>query len=72
MTDREKARTCFTTFLAGVAPGTPMSRIVCCILAALANYGLACLDEWDYINSKLLLSQYHYEMKEFFEECLEK
>jgi hypothetical protein len=70
--DRKKARYCFTTFMAGIVPGHPLSVCVNMILVLLGNYGIDCLAEWEYIQNKLYWAQYHYEMKEFYEECLVK
>jgi hypothetical protein len=70
VSDRDKARWCFSTFVAGIAAGTPMSKVVAMILNALANYGLNCIDEWEYIQNKLHWSEYHFEMKEWYENVL--
>lgn len=72
MTDRKNARTCFTMLVHTFGGTTPMSKVVIAILAALDSYGIACLDEWDYIENKLNWSKYHYEMKEFYEMILIK
>lgn len=68
--DRKKARYCFASAMAVVGSSSPMSKVIAYILYTLGEYGFACLDEWDYINNKLHWSQYHYEMKEFYEHIL--
>lgn len=71
MQDREKARYCFLGALATLAPATPQSKIIGTILYYLGVYGIACLDEWNYINDLLLQSQAWWESYEFYKENLE-
>lgn len=72
LTDREKARYCYTTALAGIATGTPGSKIVVMTITLLGQYGLDCIDEWHKIKTLLHSSQYHYEMMEFYQNVLNK
>lgn len=69
---RDNARYCWTGAIALLAPNTPQSKVVACILVWLCQYGIDCLDEWDYINNKMYWSQYHFEMMEFYEDLLKK
>jgi hypothetical protein len=67
---RDYARYCFSTFMCGMIPGTPMSKMISILIASLTSYGIGVMNEWQEIQSLLLESQYHYEMKEFYELCL--
>lgn len=71
MDDRAKARHCFLGALANLAPATPQSKVIGTILYFLGVYGIACLDEWNYINDHLLQSQAWWESYEFYKENLE-
>lgn len=72
ISDRDKAKYCYTTLLTTLPASTPMSKIVYSLISFLTQYGLNCIDEWNEINQLLLWSQYHYEMKEFYESVLIK
>lgn len=65
LSERDKARYCFTNIGAIISNTTPQSKIVVCLVTSLIQYGIDCSDEWNYINNKLYWSQYHYEMMEF-------
>lgn len=71
LTDREKARHCFTGGIASFAAGTPQSKIVAIIISLLTGYGLACLDEWNFINDNLMRSEVWWESYEFYKYALE-
>lgn len=70
LTDRQNARYCFTAAIALLSSGSPMSKVVTSTLTVLTQYGIDCLEEWEYINNKLYWSKYHYEMSEFYQEVL--
>jgi len=72
LSDRNRAQYCFNSFMATLAASTPMSKCIHALISMLTNYGLDCLYEWNNINQLLLRSQYHYEMKEFYETVLIK
>ena len=68
--DRDKAKYCFTTAIAAIPANTPQSRIIMAILTFMTQYGLDCIDEWNYIQNKLHWCQYHYKQKELYEDVL--
>ena len=70
MTDRVNARHCFSILMVSFTVSNPQSKAVILLIAALEKYGLAVMDEWDYIETKLNWSKYHWEMKEFYEHIL--
>lgn len=70
--DRDKAKYCFTTAISLIAPNNPKSKLMGAILTLLLQYGLDCMDEWNYIQNKLHLSEYHFEMMEFYQEVLQQ
>jgi len=72
VSDREKAQWCWVTFMGSVAGTTPPSKVVCGLLSFLTQYGLNCIDEWDEIKTLLNWAEYHYNMKEFYENVLVK
>ncbi len=72
ISDRDKARYCFTTFGILAAPGEPRSKSIIAVISALIQYGLDCSDEWHYINTKLYWSQYHFEMMEFHQDLINR
>ena len=47
-------------------PGTPQSKLIRSLISLMLNYGLDCMDEWDYINNKLYWAEYHWDMYEFY------
>lgn len=69
--DRDKAKYCFNTGMAAVFAGDPYSKAIAAVASLLLQYGLDCMDEWEYIQNKLHWSQYHYEMMEFYQDVLE-
>lgn len=66
ISDREKARYCFTNIGVIACPGDPKSKIIIALVTSLIQYGIDCTEEWHYINDKLYWSQYHYDMMEFY------
>jgi len=69
-TDRDKARYCFTAIGGLGSPGTPQAKLVRALVTLMLNYGLDCMDEWDYINNKLYWAEYHWDMYEFYANVL--
>lgn len=70
--NRKIARHCFEVAYSSLNPGTPHSKLITMILIALGEYTCYCWDEWDYIETKLKWSKYHWEMYEFYCDVLEK
>jgi hypothetical protein len=65
--DREKARYCFTTSIAAVGNANAYCKLVAMVSSLLLQYGLDCMDEWDYIKTKLYWSSYHFELCDHYE-----
>lgn len=42
------------------------------VITLFGQYGLACIEEWNDIESLLLESKYHFEMMEFYQDVLNK
>jgi len=61
LTWRQRAREAWMAAFATIGAQTPQLKLVLFVSSLLCNYGLDCLDEWDYINDKLKWSQYHFE-----------
>lgn len=72
ISDRDKARHCFTGAVANLATFTPQSKIIAAIAWFMTSYGLACLDEWNYINDNLMQSQAWWESYEFYKSALDR
>lgn len=72
MDARVSARNCINIFIASFCTNHPMSKAVAMLVCLLDKYAVSCNDEWDYINMKLRWSEYHWEMKEFYEMLLIK
>ncbi len=68
--DRQKARYCFTSALSACNPGDPRAKIVMISLSFLMQYGLDCIDEWNYIQNQLHCAAYHFEMSDFYFDLL--
>lgn len=71
ISDREKARYCFQGAVQGLIGTTPQSKVVGAIIYFLTTYGIACLDEWNFINDNLMKSQVWWESYEFYKYALE-
>ncbi|CDR34560.1 hypothetical protein [Criblamydia sequanensis] len=67
---RIKAQNCFAAIFVTIAPGTPQSKLISGLLTLLCSYGINCLDEWEYIENKLMWCEYHYAQKEYYESLL--
>ncbi len=61
LTLRQIGRDCWVSACAMASTKTPNAALVVAFSTLLSQYGLHCLDEWDYINDKLTWSQYHFE-----------
>lgn len=61
LTWRQIGRDCWVTACALASTKTPSTALVVAFSTLLSQYGLHCLDEWDYINEKLYWAQYHFE-----------
>lgn len=72
LTERQKARICWTTAISMVPAPTPQAKIVVCVTQLLVQYGLECIDEWDYIKDKLKWSEYHFNECDKFQRLLQK
>jgi hypothetical protein len=72
VSNKEKARYCYTTAIATLGAGSPYSKIVAVTLSLLLQYGLDCIDEWDEISEKFYWMKYHFEMAEFYQDVLDK
>lgn len=70
ISERDRARKCFTVTFASIGGSTPSARLVSMISAYLLQYGLDCMDEWEYIEDKLRWSEYHFDMCEHYENLL--
>ena len=70
LSEREKARICWTTAISMFAAPTPQAKIVVCVTQLLIQYGLDCIDEWDYIKEKLVWSEYHFNECERYQRML--
>lgn len=64
--DIEKARFCFTTFFATLAPSTPKDKALAALLAMCMQYGDFVSREWQFIDTKLHQAKYHFEMEEHY------
>ncbi len=57
----------------GTAGGSnPSARLVIAFSTLLSQYGLHCLDEWEYIQDKLYWSRYHFEQCIYYANQLQK
>lgn len=72
ISDRAMARSCFTTVMTTVTASTPQSQIMAALVNIMVTYGLAAMDEWDYINHNLKKAEYNFEMMEFYNDVLNK
>lgn len=72
LTDEQKSMMCFRIFVAGVAFGTPYSKIVTMFMTFMTEYMILVKDEWNKIQTFLHTAQYHYELQEFYEDVVEK
>ena len=62
ISDRDKARYCFTSAIATIGSYTPSTKLIACVTSLLLQYGLDAMDEWNYIQNKLYWSAYHFDL----------
>lgn len=72
LTLRQVGRDCWITACAMAATKQPTAALVVAFSTLLSQYGLHCLDEWDYIQDKLQWSQYHFEQCAYYAGLLNK
>lgn len=60
---RQRAREAWIAAFSMVGAQTPTMKLIMAASSLLMQYGLDCLDEWEYIEDKLKWSEYH------FQEC---
>ena len=70
--EREQARYCFVSAIGLLGNGTPCSKLVSCVTALLAQYGLDAISEYHYINNKLYWSEYHFSMAELYWDLIQQ
>ncbi len=70
LTDREKARYCFTCAITTAMPGDPRAKIVGTIAQLIIQFGLDWIDEYNYVKNQLNWCAYHYEMSDFYYDVL--
>lgn len=70
LSDREKGRYCYTTAIAGVF-ASPQYKVVAMVSTLLTQYGLDCIDEWNFIDEHMQQSKAWWESYEFYKENLE-
>lgn len=71
LTDREKARRMFNSIIPAIlAQGGVTGKIAAVGLTLFGQYGIDCMDEYDWIENKWYWCTYHAEMADFYESCL--
>lgn len=70
LTWRQIGRDCWVSACAMASTNTPSTALVMAFSTMLSQYGLHCLDEWDYIQEKLSWSQYHFEQCAYYSNLL--
>lgn len=61
LTWRQIGRDCWVSACGLAATNSPTQALIVCFSTLLSQYGLHCLDEWDYIEEKLSWSKYHFD-----------
>lgn len=72
LTWRQIGRDAWIAACAMASTKQPTAALVVAFSTMLSQYGLHCLDEWDYIQEKLQWSQYHFEQCAYYAEKLNK
>lgn len=72
LTWRQIGRDCWVSACAMASTKSPSAALVVAFSTLLSQYGLHCLDEWDYIQDKLYWSQYHFEQCAYYSNLLSK
>jgi len=70
--DYDMGKNCFLVGVALVGAKEPRAKIAATIISAATILGLACIDEWNHINTLLKTCQYHFEMCDFYADLLKK
>jgi len=70
LTMRQLGRDAWVSACAMAGTKTPGQALVMAFATMLSQYGLHCLDEWDYITDKLYWSQYHFEQCQYYANLL--
>ena len=70
VTDREKSRYCFNSAISTIGSSTPTGKLVTAIVSLMLQYGLDCMDEWEYIQNKLYWSEYHFDLCEHYQNMI--
>jgi hypothetical protein len=68
--DRQKARRMFQLIIPAVSACGITGKIVATGYTLFGQYGLDCLDEWDWIQNKWHWLEYHADQSEFYERYL--
>jgi hypothetical protein len=63
---RQRGREAWVAAFSTIGAQTIQLKLVVAVSSFLCQYGLDCLDEWDYINDKLYWSKYHFEQCEIY------
>lgn len=72
ITERDRARMCWTTAVSVLACPTPQGKLIVCVTQLLIQYGLDVIDEWDYIKDKLAWSKFHFDECERLQQLLQR
>jgi hypothetical protein len=70
VTWRQRGREAWNAAFATVGATTPQLKLVLAVSSLLCQYGLDCMDEWEYIEEKLYWSEYHFKECEKYQELL--
>ncbi len=72
ISERDKARYCFTTAVASIGNHTPCFRLVSMVTTLLLQYSLDSMSEWNSIQNKLYWSSYHFELCDHYYNLIHK
>ena len=70
LTWRQIGRDAWVAACSMASTKSPTAALVVAFSTMLSQYGLHCLDEWDYIADKLYWSQYHFEQCQYYADLL--
>lgn len=71
LTWRQLGRDAWVSACAVASTKTPSAALVVAFSTMLSQYGLHCLDEWDYIQDKLYWSNYHFQQCAYYANLLQ-
>lgn len=71
-TDRDKATQLYATFIAGLAPGDPKSKIAAMLIVNLGAMGYDLIEKYHEMNTLLCEADYHYTMYVFYQDIYRK